>query len=299
LALIGRFGHACAMNGTQPTRTAFIGFGEAAQTFAAGGRFAGYARAFDIKRDDPAIVQAMQHHQIAHCANPVQALEGAGAVLSLVTADQAVIAATQCAPHLLPGAVYFEMNSVAPETKIETARHVEAAGGHPIDVAIMAPVYPAGIDVPLLISGGEAQRGMARLEALGFTNVRIVGAKVGQAAAIKMVRSVIIKGMEALTAEAVLAGCKAGVLSEVLRSLGPDWEDKANYQLERIMVHGLRRAAEMEEAAKTLRDLSVSPKMTEGTIARQREIGQLGLRTPPETLTDKIEAILDGLKGGG
>jgi hypothetical protein len=93
----------------------------------------------------------------------------------------------------------------------------------------------------------------------------------------------------------VLAAHRAGVVDEVLSSLGGDWMQKADYNLERMLAHGLRRAAEMEESARTLEDLGVAPLMTRGTIARQRALGTLGI-APPEGLAAKL-AALDTLKG--
>ena len=82
----------------------------------------------------------------------------------------------------------------------------------------------------------------------------------------------MVKGIEALTAEMMLAGDAAGVTQEVIASLGGDWATQAEYNLERMATHGLRRAAEMEEVAKTLVALGIDPVMTRGTVIRQREM---------------------------
>jgi len=109
----------------------------------------------------------------------------------------------------------------------------------------------------------------------------VVGNKTGEAAAIKMIRSVMIKGIEALTLECFLAAARAGVLEEVTASLknnypGLDWSKMSAYNLERMASHGERRAAEMEESATTLRELGLDPLMVESTVKRQREMGELG-----------------------
>jgi 3-hydroxyisobutyrate dehydrogenase-like beta-hydroxyacid dehydrogenase len=169
------------------------------------------------------------------------------------------------------------MNSVAPGTKRSAARAVEAAGGRYVDVAVLAPVEPARLAVPLLLAGAAADEAMAALAQAGFTNLRVVGGEVGRASAIKMIRSVMVKGIEALTAEMMLAAEAAGVADEVLASLDASerprpWPERAAYNLERMTTHGLRRAAEMEEAVRTLTALGVAPVMTEGTVHRQREM---------------------------
>jgi 3-hydroxyisobutyrate dehydrogenase-like beta-hydroxyacid dehydrogenase len=239
-----------------------IGYGEAARAFTKGGLAA--LTAYDI---DPARRDGVAKHAEASAA-----LAGATVVLSLVTADQALTAAQTYANLLAPDALYCDMNSVAPETKRAAAEAIHASGGRYVDVAIMAPVYPKQMDVPLLVSGPHAEDGAAALRAAGFDFVRIVGDSVGKASAIKMIRSVMIKGIEALTAEMMLAARAGHVEDEVLASLGDGWADRADYNLERMTTHGLRRAAEMEESAKTLAALGIDPVMTRGTIIRQREM---------------------------
>lgn len=205
-------------------------------------------------------------------AKLADAVSDCSVILSVVTADQALLAAENAAQHIAAGAFYFDMNSVAPDTKRKAAQAIEAAGGRYVDVALMAPVDPAGLGVPLLISGPQTKAGAAVLRQLGFGNVRMLGGDVGRASSVKMIRSVMIKGVEALTAEMMLAARAAGVENDVLASLGDGWDQKAAYNLERMTQHGARRAAEMEESARTLSALGVDPVMTRCTIVRQREM---------------------------
>jgi 3-hydroxyisobutyrate dehydrogenase-like beta-hydroxyacid dehydrogenase len=131
-----------------------------------------------------------------------------------------------------------------------------------------------------LLGGPHAQSIAPTLAALGM-RVNVAGAEVGAAAAIKMVRNVMIKGIEALTLECFLAAARAGVVDEVAASMknnypGLDWTKIVPYNLERMASHGERRAAEMKEVADTLRELGVEPLMTLATALRQRQMGQIG-----------------------
>ncbi|MDQ8757421.1 DUF1932 domain-containing protein [Sphingosinicella sp. LHD-64] len=247
---------------------ALIGFGEAGKSFASAGCWGGQARVFDTQ--DRAADYA--EVGVSGCASNADAVCEVAYIQSLVTADQALTAAQTSAASIAPGTFYFDMNSVAPDTKRAAAEAIEAAGGYYFDVAIMAPVNPARLAVPLLLSGGRAEAGVSSLAELGFSNVRAVGNAVGQASAIKMIRSVMVKGIEALTAEMMLGADAAGVTDDVLASLGEGWAAKAEYDLERMRSHGRRRAAEMEEVARTLSALGVEPLMTRSTILRQRGI---------------------------
>jgi len=194
------------------------------------------------------------------------------------------------------------MNSVAPDTKRAAAQAIEAAGGGYVDVAVLAPVHPQRLAVPLLVSGPHADAGAAQLRSIGFTNIRIIAGEVGKASAIKMIRSVMVKGLEALTAEWILAAEAAGIRDEAVAALdanwpGTDWAARADYNLERMMVHGIRRAAEMEEAVKTLDALGTGSAMTRGTVQRQRALGTLAYAAPA-SLDDKLALLLGKDKPG-
>ncbi|MFM5924521.1 MAG: DUF1932 domain-containing protein [Novosphingobium sp.] len=255
-----------------------IGFGEAGSTFASAAEWGEHARGWDVL---PARRAAMAGCGVVAAGSAAQALAGSPLVLSLVTADQALPAAQACAGSLAPGTLWCDMNSVAPQTKRAAALAVEAEGGRYVDVAVLAPVNPARLAVPLLLAGSAAAEAEAALRGIGFANLRVVGAEVGRASAIKMIRSVMVKGIEALSDEMMAAARAAGVADEVLASLDASekaqpWSDRAAYNLERMQTHGARRAAEMEESAKTLLALGVAPVMTRGTVYRQREAAGKG-----------------------
>jgi 3-hydroxyisobutyrate dehydrogenase-like beta-hydroxyacid dehydrogenase len=221
-------------------------------------------------------------------------------IFSLVTADQALAAAEQTARWIEKDALFFDCNSCSPSTKVASSRLIEAAGGRYVDIAVMAPVYPAKHLTPLLAAGPHAE---AATEALGGLGMRVTAAgdRIGQASSIKMLRSVIIKGFEALTAESMLAARKAGVEDAVLASLqasdpGIDWARRSAYNLERMMVHGARRAAEMREVAKTLSDLGLPDRLSSAAADWQQQIADLQLAAGDGALSDRADRILEKLQ---
>ena len=279
---------------------AFIGFGEAAQAFLEGWRtvpgFAAVITAYDIKTDasDSAVREGKRadyaRANIFGASTAPEAVKGAGTVFSVVTADQAHEAAVAAIPGLSKGVFFFDCNSCAPQTKERTAREVDAAGARYVDVAVMAPVLPRLHQTPLLISGPHAGDGAAALARLGMA-ATIHDGPVGSASAVKMIRSIMMKGLEALVAECVLAGTKAGVIGEVLNSLddtypGFDWKKRSAYMLERVMTHGVRRAAEMREVALTVELLGLGNAMSSATVGWQQTIGELGMRSTAEEALD-------------
>lgn len=283
---------------------AFIGFGEAASAFAKGWGNDACTRvaAYDLKLDDPALsvgVRGRAEEAGVKSSGRAEILGQAKAVFCLVTADEAAKAAGEGAPVIAPGALWLDGNSVAPETKTRAAEVLAAAGVDYVDMAIMAPVYPRLHRTPLLISGPGAERALPLLESLGM-QARLIDDKVGSASSIKMIRSVMIKGMEALFAECLLSARRAGVEDEVLASLAGsnpeiDWPARGAYNLERMMVHGPRRAAEMREVAKTVAALGLPPGLSAATAEWQDRIGGLGLDPGDAELTARLDALLAAL----
>jgi 3-hydroxyisobutyrate dehydrogenase-like beta-hydroxyacid dehydrogenase len=265
-------------------RISFIGFGEAGQAIAAGLREEGIERiaAWDILFPESAgarLKAAGETIGVRTAASAADVVRETDMVISAVTAASSLDAARSVAPHLTGNPYYLDINSVSPGRKQETAKLLGDRARY-VDVAVVAPIHPARHRTPLLISGGQAEEISPVLRELGM-QLTVVSGETGAAAAIKMIRSVMIKGIEALTLECFLAAERAGVLEEVTASLKNnyptlDWTKIADYNLERMASHGERRAAEMEESAATLRELGLEPLMVDSTVKRQREMGALG-----------------------
>lgn len=278
-----------------------VGFGEAAHAFAKGWGPAvtGSLQAYDVRARDVTVRARAAASGLVCTDNPQMALKGASTVFCLVTADQALAAAETCAPHLRSGALWLDGNSCAPQTKRKSATVIEAAGAAYVDLAIMAPVFPHLHRTPGLVSGPHVAKALALAEHLGM-NWCDMGPEVGRASMIKMLRSVIIKGFEALTAECLLAARRAGVEGDVLASLqksdpGWVWQDRAAYNLERMMMHGARRAAEMREVAETLQDLGLPASMSQATVEWQARVASLALAGGEHDLAGRADRILAAL----
>lgn len=285
-----------AINQHMDQPLSLIGFGEAGCSFAKAAGWRELAQTYDIKLNGAnrgTMLTKMQDAGVSPRNDTEDALHRTSVVLSLVTASASFDVSTSAQEFLSSGTLYFDLNSVAPGTKQKSAAQIEAVGGRYVDVAIMSPVNPVLMDVPLLVSGPHENVAIAKLNEIGFSNVRAVGQDVGRASTIKMLRSVMYKGVEALTAECLLACKKAGVTDDVLSSFGNDWSEQADYRLDRMLVHGLRRSSEMVEAVKTLEALDVEPLLTRGTVERQMLLGEMKLDPVPNGLEAKLEAMYD------
>ena len=285
-------------------RVSFIGFGEAGQAIASGLRDVGIEQiaAWDIlfPEDKGARLKAAGETMgVRLASSAADAVKETDMVISAVTAASSFDAACSVVSHLKGNPWYLDINSVSPGRKQETAKLLNGHARY-VDVAVIAPIHPLRHKTPLLIAGPHAEEISPLLREMEM-QLQVVGADTGQAAAIKMIRSVMIKGIEALTLECFLAATRARVLEEVTVSLKNnyptlDWVKIADYNIERMASHGERRAAEMEESAATLRELGLDPLMVESTVKRQREMGAIGkddsVRT---TLKSGRAAMLDAI----
>jgi len=269
-------------------RIAFIGFGEAGQTISRGLLVEGKPaiRAYDILFDDAAdagkLKRAAEALGVAIARDHADAVREADLVFLAVTAASSLQAAKSCLASLMQGQLFLDVNSVSPQRKIETAALVAPTGAAYVDVAVMAPVAPYLHKVPCLIGGPGATALVPRALALGM-KMEFVSAQVGQASAIKMFRSIVVKGLEAILVESMTASSEYGVEARVLASLqetfpGIDWEQLSGYMIERVVSHGKRRAAEMREVSATLASIGMQPVMAAATAVRQQWIVDLGVK---------------------
>ena len=237
-----------------------------------------------------------QPTRVVLATSAAEAAQGCQLVLSAVTADQAVTAAQSILPGLAKQSWFVDLNSVSPVTKQQLYHLLEQAGGRLVEAAIMSPIFPQRSASQILLAGPYAEAFVTIGRTLGFSDLQVVSESLGIAAATKMCRSVIIKGMEALVTESLLAARYYGVDATVLESLNnlfprPDWPQHAQYLISRSLQHGGRRAAEMREASKTVREAGLYPWMSEGCVERQPWAAQFNALLGEQSLGELLDAL--------
>jgi len=260
-------------------RVALIGFGEAGgilghELAARGLAVATYDILFDSRDSRDAMLAKARRSNVRAAENLADAARDAQLVVSAVTASSALDVAADVARRLAAGQTFLDINSVSPRTKQRMAEHFAKSPARFVEVAVMAALPPQRLRVPMLLGGPHAAELAPRLAAMGL-NATVASDRVGVASAVKMCRSVIIKGLEAIATESMLAARRYGAEDAVLKSLAatfPEmgWHAKLpDYLISRVAEHGKRRAAEMREAAQALRDVGVDPLMAEAAAERQ------------------------------
>ena len=262
-------------------RIGLIGYGEVGKIFSAGllGKPGVVAMSvWDLKFANPATQAAEQAHaQAAGVAAQActQALcEASDLVISAVTASNTLAVAQEAARFIRPGTVFLDLNSASPGTKQQCAALIDAVGAHYVEAGVMTSVPPYGIKVPMLLGGARATELAAVLNGWG-TDARAVSDRLGVASAIKMCRSVMIKGLEALVIESYSTARAYGVEDHVLPTLQEtfpsiDWSEQGAYFFSRVVQHGQRRAEEMRESANTVREAGFEPFMAAAIADKQQ-----------------------------
>jgi 3-hydroxyisobutyrate dehydrogenase-like beta-hydroxyacid dehydrogenase len=273
-------------------KLAFIGFGEAAQAMALGfleQRSLEKLSAYDIRIDDPAHAPMLKAkaQELGVFLSPSirEALADTQIILSMVQGSAAVGVAQSVAPHMKADQIFIDLNSISPDAKQRVADAItKGSPGVCVEGAIMDAVRPKRHKVPILLAGSRAEEAAKRLNAAGMS-CEAIGEKIGQACAIKMIRSVMMKGVEALILESMAAAETAGVTERILDSVnitfaGLDWRKLTSHYLKRTHEHGPRRVSEMKESAATIKSLGLEPLMS-SAISRTIAAGYEKLSAVP------------------
>jgi 3-hydroxyisobutyrate dehydrogenase-like beta-hydroxyacid dehydrogenase len=258
-----------------------IGYGEVGKIFATGLKpkpGVESVSAWDLKFADAALrgkeLDHAQSARVTACASMQALCAQADFLISAVTASNTFSVAEEAAQTLRPGTLFLDLNSASPGTKQRCAKVIEAAGGQYVEAGVMTSIPPYGVKVPMLLGGEQAAALAARFSEWGL-DAKAVSDQLGVASAIKMCRSVMIKGLEALVIESYATARAYGVEDHVLPTLvetfpSIDWSAQGAYFFSRVVQHGKRRAEEMREAANTVKEAGFEPFMTTATAAKQQ-----------------------------
>ncbi|MEV0823013.1 NAD(P)-dependent oxidoreductase [Nonomuraea rubra] len=256
-------------------RVAVLGHGEVGRVLAAG--LAGKVR---LRVYDPVCAEGGDL-----VARNADAVRGADLVIAVTTGADSLAACAESRPHLRRGALYADLSTGAPGDKRRLAELLEPAGVGVVDGAIMAPVPLRGLATPVLASGPEAGRFAAVAGGLGMS-VTPIGGTPGDAAARKLLRSVLVKGLSALVIESQRAAEEAGLgewfWGHLLETVTAADEEFVLRLLKGAGQHGVRRVHEMEAATRMLEALGVPDTMTRATTATLDEVTRTGIPPVPD-----------------
>lgn len=290
------------------THIGFIGFGEVASRlaptlFAHGGQVSAY----DVLLEGGHGIETLKRRA---GGVPVtfgilaEVLTRSDIVLSTVTTDVAVHAATSCARQLGPGQTYVDLNATSPTVKRHIEETIRASDADFVEGAILGAIGVTGASTRILLCGETAELIAQKLRELGLTT-EFYGCEVGHASAFKLLRSVFSKGMEALLLESLLAARRAGVSDHIWREIVTTLEEKPFSEVADnwMRTHGTahaRRYHEVVQVEELMQDLGVTPLITHGTAAFFERSTRLSLadrfERPPQS-AGEVLSVLDELVG--
>jgi 3-hydroxyisobutyrate dehydrogenase-like beta-hydroxyacid dehydrogenase len=231
---------------------------------------------------------------VAIASQYTAALSDADLVICAVQGEHALEAAQSAAPLLKKGAHYLDLCTVTGRMSDEDRAPIEAAGGHYIDIAVMGGFFKQGIKAPMLVAGEDVEPVVAWMNASGF-EAKVLGPRPGSASSVKMIRSVLIKGVEALGVEAYVTAQRQGILEEVMGCMGDvDQIGFAKFVAmltQTHIVHAHRRWEEMGLVAQTLRETGVEPLMTEVIERSHRRTVDAGIAPADGKVPSLDEAL--------
>ncbi len=246
-----------------------LGLGEAGAIYARGLA----ERGAEVVGFDPDASESLTG--VSRASSVGDAVDGAAIVLSLVGASAADAVLDEALPRMTTPAAFADFNTGAPDHKRGLATRAVVAGIPFADVAVMAPVPRAGLATELFASGDGAEAAADALGSYGLP-IRVVGIAAGDAAGLKLVRSVFMKGLAGLVFESLAAAEKIGATAElraqIATEFGPDGDTLVQRLLDGTRQHAARREREMRDARAFLDDLRTPTWMTDGTLAWLRSL---------------------------
>lgn len=197
-----------------------------------------------------------------------EAVVNADIVFSANLSSVSIEIAEELAKVLKPHQFFCEMNTSGPKKKKEIAEILKLSGVKMIDLAIMAPVPPRGIMTPFLASGENVTELLEKVKPLNLDLEILENSKIGDAATLKLLRSIVYKGIAAVVCEAMEAGRAFGMETYIrgqIKSLIGGNDEIIDRFVEGSSTHAVRRMHEMEAVIEMLETQNLDPILTKAT----------------------------------
>lgn len=255
-----------------------FGLGEAGTLFATDLVAAGIA----VHAYDPAAV-ATPTGVIRH-DNPATAVAGAEVIIAVTAAADAMTTLNQAFTDIPATALYADFSTASPGLKQQLAERAATRQIAFADVALLAVVPGKGIRTTALAAGSGATRFVEIFSRLGMP-VEALGPRAGDAAARKLLRSIFMKGLAAVTIEALKAAQQTGLSEWLWDNISGEIEQADRQLLHRLVSgtgpHAQRRLHEMEACQALLEERQITPVMTKATVASLQDVLEHGLPEIP------------------
>lgn len=251
-------------------RIALVGAGEVARCYGPALTESGLEIAFLLVRRDTATARELaQRLGAVVCLQPGPDWSGLDAVVSAVTGAQSAAVARAILPRLPSGSLYMDLCTSEPQDMEAMEQLAAQQGVDFADIAIMGSVPTTGVRTALMASGQGAGRAGAFWQTQG-ASVRVLTGRAGDAMRVKLLRSLMTKGLEALAIENLMLAERMGLRDELHDVL----QDLDHHGLRHFMelsvrthlVHGMRRRDEVVQVKRLQEQEGMAPRVMNGVL---------------------------------
>jgi 3-hydroxyisobutyrate dehydrogenase-like beta-hydroxyacid dehydrogenase len=290
----------------QQLRLGLIGYGEVGSTLGQGLQEEGLSQisSYDKYAFDGPFAKLIQRRAAAAHVVLVQSPQELAArsdlLLGVTPGSASIESAHAFAPYLISKHLFLDLASATPDVKKSVGRILGGSGSSIGDASIMGTPHADGYRLPILSSGPAAQAFRDLMNPWGL-KIECVEGDLGAASGIKILRSVVMKGLEALLVECVLGARRYGIDKAVLESLakfidGRPFQQTANFLLTTDVIHAARRAEEARMSMQALNEAGVDARMTRATTEKLAWVAALNAKSllggvVPKDYTAAVESI--------
>lgn len=266
----------------------FLGFGEVASTISKGLINHGIDVCTSVEGRSPLTIELAKKTGVNLYPTNKNIAESADILFSAVTPSSAIQIAQEVGKYVK--GVYVDINNISPNTAKKTLSFIE--NGKTVDASIIGPIT-TGLDTQIIVSGPYAYQ-LNKMNKYGM-NIKIIGTDIGQASAVKILRSSFTKGVSALLFETIYCAYKMDIHKDVINYIsqteGEGFKDSATSRMVSTIVHAKRRYEEMDEVIDLLSECE-DPKMSKATRDIFEKIQKIGkLKKKPENYIQIFELI--------
>lgn len=253
-------------------KVGFLGFGEVASNISKW-LIDGGAEVYTSIRNRSLKTQNLaRKYPVNICKDNKTVAEISEILISTVTPSEAVNIAKEVGDFTK--GIYVDINSVSPQTAKEALGYIK--NRKTVDAAIMGGIKKEGIKVQIIASGLHADH-FSELNQYGL-NIRVISPQIGQAKALKMLRSSYTKGVSALLFESLYSAYKMGLDEELIKCLEktecPEFRKISLSRITSSAIHAERRAQEVKEVLGVISEFNEHHYMSQATSDTFRNISK-------------------------
>jgi 3-hydroxyisobutyrate dehydrogenase-like beta-hydroxyacid dehydrogenase len=284
----------------------FIGFGEAAFELASGlkqqglDRMTAYDPLWSVLEYSALITNRATTAGVDIVHTPEEVLQQVKAVIVAVPADKALEVSSQLQSYLRKDMLYIDVSASSPDIKKKVSKNIQDKGGKFVDAAMMGPLPVYKHKVPILASGDGTDNFLESMQTFGM-NITKVSEKPGEATAVKLIRSIYMKGIAGLYMELLEAAHEFNVEKLVIDSLsetinGRTFEETMNRLVTGTALHAVRRSIELGGTIEMLDSVNIDSSMSKAAKEKIEKLASLNLKDrfkgeKPEHWLQVIEAF--------